>query len=774
MSHDPYRLRILTMLKHGRLVELVRVDGRGVDILLEQRENPDEVVAKNARKALLNLNNPDGVNRLCAIWEKEREERLEELIIRGGHMAAAPRHLKILTQVKQGRLEGPVEEDGDGVDILLDLRWDRDPVVADNARSALLNLNNPEGVDHLCAMWAKTRARLLEMLLQEGGHAASAPAPLRILTLLKQSRLKELSGEDAEGVDILLALRKDRDVVVAKNAKRALFGLREQKGVNHLCELWEKERDGELEELVVKGGCVATSPARLRVLTSLKQGELKGLAGANEKDVDVLIDTFLPDPWSHRDKVMVENGKKALSGLTKQESVNHLCATWEKNRDYKLKDIILKCGYIASAPLDLMVRTSFLQDRKPKGDLSLKILEDCLSDNEVKIAQGAAKYILMTGDDDLMKRLWSFVLENLNYLPFVRGLHLKGWRPADDSDRALFYLLADDLERYHEIDVGHALLRHWHVNGSPALKKAIAFRIRESGDDRLLDIFSTARDNAKKIATESEVDLLIETLAKKRDFEKMFSLLPLACYHQGARIVNIIRRAGWRAPAGQCAGLQERLEAIIPGNEESISPSPDAMTIYKEYRPILMGGKTPPLNEKGLLAWTEDEYDFKCRGAALVALAERNSPKLSRAANRASSDVYWEVRMAAAAAELLHPGTLSPENKELLENDNIYWVRSLLALPISGRLIDLTPAELEKIKLKKPAPGNRPYDPENFFGMTMEINPAAEYLLTLAEFLGVDVDVSREFPRTEEELDLEFEADDEGSGEGRLRFFLVR
>ncbi len=774
MSHDPYRLKILTLLKRGRMVELVRMDGRGVDILLEQRDNPDEVVADNARNALLNLNNPEGVNRLCAKWEEDRDEYLEELMIQGGGAATAPRHLKIISLLKLGRLEDIVEENRDGVDILLGLRWDQDEVVAKNARKGLVGLKNPEGVNHLCAMWAKTRARLLESLLVHGDHVATTPLRLRILTLLKQSMLKELAGMDGEGVDILLALRMDRDEIVAKNAKNALLGLTEQKGVDRLCHLWEKDRDGDLEKLVVRGGYVATQPPRLKIYTMLKQGELKGLAGVNKDGVDQLLDAFLPDPWSHRDKVMVQNAQKALRGLKRQESINRLCASWENNRDYKLKDIILKSGYIASTPLELMVRTSFLQDRKPKSELPRSILEGCLADNEVKIAQGAAKYILMTGEKGMMKRLWNFVLENLNYLPFIRGLHLKGWRPEEPSDRALFYLLADDIEKYHDIDVGHALLRHWHDTGTPALKKAIAFRIRESGDARLLDIFRTGRGNAKKIATESEVDVLIETLAKKQSFEKLFNLMPLACYHQGARIINVIRRAGWRAPCDPGRALQERLEAIIPKNMENISPSPDAMTIYKEYRPILMGGATPPQNEKGVLAWADDEYDFKCRGAAIIALAERNSPKLSEVANRASTDVYWEVRMAAAAAELLHPGTLSQENKTLLEKDNIYWVRSLLILPTSGRLIDLTPAELEKIKLKKPAPGNRPYDPESFFGMTMEINPAAEYLLTLAEFLGVDVDVSKEFAFESSEMDMEFEADDDEAGSGRLRFFLVR
>ncbi len=774
MSHDPFRLKILTLLKRGRMVELVQINGRGVDILLEQRDNPDEVVVENARNALLNLKNPEGVNRLIARWEEDRDEYLEELMFQGEHAATAPRHLKIISLLKQDRIGDIVGENRDGVDILLDLRWDRDEVVADNARKALVGLINPEGVNHLCAMWAKTRARLLEMLLLQGDHAATAPLHLRILTLLKQSRLKELAGLDAEGVDILLALRSDRDDVVAKNTGGALLGLTEQKGVNRLCGLWEKERNGDLEEIVVRGKYIATQPPRLKILTSLKQGRLEGLAGINKEEVDLLLKTFLPDPWSHRDKVMVQNAQKALGQLTKQESIDRLCSSWQRNRDYKLKNIILKSGSIASEPLELMVRTSFLQDRKPRKEAPRRILETCLADNEVKIVQGAAKYILMTGDPTMMTRLWDFVLENLNYLPFIRGLHLKGWRPEEPSERALFFLLANDIEKYHEIDVGHALLRQWHDSGSPALKKAIAFRIRESGDARLLDIFRTGRGNAKKIATESEVDVLIETLAKKQDYEKLFSLLPLACYHQGARIIDIIRRSGWRAPDDQGRALQERLEGLIPQNTGNISPSPDAMTIYKEYRPILMGGTTPPQNENGLLAWAEDEYDFKCRGAAIIALAERNSPKLPEVANRASTDVYWEVRMAAAAAELLHPGTLGPENKELLEKDNIYWVRALLILPTSGRLIDLTPTELEKIKLKKPAPGNRPYDPENFFGMTMEINPAAEYLLTLAEFLGVDVNVSKEFAMDSSDMNMEFEADDEGSGGGRLRFFLVR
>ncbi len=60
------------------------------------------------------------------------------------------------------------------------------------------------------------------------------------------------------------------------------------------------------------------------------------------------------------------------------------------------------------------------------------------------------------------------------------------------------------------------------------------------------------------------------------------------------------------------------------------------------------------------------------RSAALILPAESRSLTLPDAANLACGDAYRQVHMAAAAAELLRSGTLTPANRALLSDVHVF------------------------------------------------------------------------------------------------------
>ncbi len=152
--------------------------------------------------------------------------------------------------------------------------------------------------------------------------------------------------------------------------------------------------------------------------------------------------------------------------------------------------------------------------------------------------------------------------------------------------------------------------------------------------------------------------------------------------------------------------------------------------------------QTVPDDEETLISWLGDEWDFRKRSAALITLVERGYKQLSEAVNNACADPYWQARMAAAGAELLKPGSLSPANRVFLEQDHVYWVRALLNMPKSGRLVNLGPQGLEVLKMVgiRRDPENRPDGPDDFIELIKRFIPESEkaYLLTLGEFLGTD------------------------------------
>ena len=333
-------------------------------------------------------------------------------------------------------------------------------------------------------------------------------------------------------------------------------------------------------------------------------------------------------------------------------------------------------------------------------------------------------------------------------------------QPDDPAGRALFYFLDDNLEAYHDIDFEQSYLRQWYETGSDELKEAIGSRIRKSGDTQLLSVFKTNRGGRKKSPGEKDVDIQIDVLLRNNEYSETFNLLPQATCVQGKYIIAGIKQAGWENPDTVGRELQKRLEAVIFENETNQDlPSSFAMSIFKDFRIMFIGDQKVPEDEETLLSWLGDEGDFRKRSAALITLAERGYKQLPDAVNDACSDQYWQVRMAAAGAELLKPGSLSPVNKVFLEQDHVYWVQALFNMPYSGRLVDLGPQGLEELKGIKNDSRHKPDGPDDFIDLAKRFISVAEkeYLLTLGEYLGTDSSWSEDIAYDAGDMDVEIE-----------------
>lgn len=431
-----------------------------------------------------------------------------------------------------------------------------------------------------------------------------------------------------------------------------------------------------------------------------------------------------------------ENGKvreaarQALCSL-RGDAIDRLCSLWAETRNKELDSIIIECRDMVSQPPLIQAMISFLiKEKKENGDY---------------------------------ENLWSVAKEHPASIA-TELIKESKWFPKEPSERVLFYFLANDLEKYHDIDPEQSYLRAWYESGGQTLKAAIASRIRKSGDARLLPIFRTQRGSRKKKLSHDEVELQTDILSKAKNYPELFRLLPFAGFEQGVRIIGKLKETGWRNPEQRGRELQERLDDILSKVETQKAPSSYAHVIYQDFRPMFLGGESPPKDETTLLSWVEEKDNFRRRSASVILLAERGSPKLPAAANKASGDAYWQVRMSAAAAELLRPGILSPANKALLGQDHVYWVQAIMKMPQAGSFAEITPEAMEELKRigKRTDPKVKPTDADDFFTLIRGFIPTVDrqYFLTLAEYLTTDVMVSEEVAYEPGMTDVEIELED--------------
>jgi hypothetical protein len=638
-------------------------DPQVVGPLLQALADPKEKVRQASSQALLQLKG-QAVDHICQLWHETRASEIEKIIKEAGYIAAGPEHLKLRTTFLHDR--NPSEKPPGS--LLLQLLHDPDPVIFKKTAQHLLGIDDPnvvapllhclkdrnkpvqkaalqallclrgKAIDQLCIAWESNRDLISRNIITRAGYVASQPESLLVQTTYLHGR----APQEKPPVSLLLALLRDPDESIINAAARDLVGTRDAGAVEPLLEM-------------------LTSP---------------------------------PEDALHK------TAHHILSNM-KGEAVDKLCAIWDETRNPDIKEIIQLSGYCATFP-ERLKRLTFLLNKTPCAELAtFEQIKSYLLDHDEDVCATALHQLLEKNNEDVNELLWDLIVANPNAI-FQKILYKMNWYPRDFRKRSLFYFLyADDIEKYFDIDYEQTHLHYWNETTSKDLtnkdlNNCISSKIREVGDARLLSIFKNKR--IKFGIHSSEVDTEIEILAKNNEYEKLFSLLLFCDYQQCIKIMNLISKTEWLHPNKYFRELQKKLTSLMKIENANFKPkpSPFACQLYKDFRPMFFN-EVPPIDERNPSGWLEDSHSFRRRGAALISLAENSSSLLKEAANVACADEYWQVRMAAGIAEILVPGTLYQKNREKLEEDHVYWVQALFKLPKNDRLHSFTPNNIERL-----------------------------------------------------------------------------
>ncbi|MCR4413935.1 MAG: hypothetical protein NUV77_16085, partial [Thermoguttaceae bacterium] len=198
------------------------------------RSRDDDVQAV-ARAALARLSTQPCIDAVVMTWVSRRHAVLEALVVGCGWVAERPVDAFVLSALKVGKLDPLARATGEVLATLWKATDDVDPVIARHAKEALGSLQDQGAIDAMCALWARTRAAVLEEAIVCRGHVATGPLAVRVLTALKAGRIELLWHLGAEVVDPLLDALADQDPSIARAAEQALRGLRSAEAQDALC-----------------------------------------------------------------------------------------------------------------------------------------------------------------------------------------------------------------------------------------------------------------------------------------------------------------------------------------------------------------------------------------------------------------------------------------------------------------------------------------------------------------------------------------------------------
>ena len=165
MASSPAALRVLSALKCGALDLLAQSDAEVIAHLVAALQDADAVIRKNAMAVLRGLKNPDAVDALCARWSERRDEQLGQIVTQCKYVASRPATLRVLSGLKCGALDHPMQSDAEAIAPLVAALQDADLGIRKNAMAVLRGLRNPDAVDALCARWSEQRDEQLGQIV---------------------------------------------------------------------------------------------------------------------------------------------------------------------------------------------------------------------------------------------------------------------------------------------------------------------------------------------------------------------------------------------------------------------------------------------------------------------------------------------------------------------------------------------------------------------------------------------------------------------------------
>lgn len=356
-------------------------------------------------------------------WAESRAPRLAELLATGGVPSGAPVEDSVLAGLK---FAGPAALADAGPEAAPTLRAalrDPDPDVAGNARAVLVAASDQDLIDAIAAAWAEQRDELLADVLLQGGHVASKPVQVRVLTALLSGGIGALDAMGADAVAHLTAAAGDADLRIRQSAHDALRQLSNPAAQAEVCR--------------------------------------QALAGSSEAKAVAIDAGYLPSDDRERALFLF---------LTEQ---------WQRYGQLDFDGRLLASAY-QSVGAELQARVRRLLRASGRADALRVLLGGDRRQRVRAMTRDEAEFLISSLERaGSWQRLWSLVFE----LPFASALKIIprleriGWKPDRSDDSAVFDRLrhavakgishqAHDVGRYLPVAV-HRATAHFdgRVNG---------------------------------------------------------------------------------------------------------------------------------------------------------------------------------------------------------------------------------------------------------------------------------------------------------------------
>ena len=253
----------------------------------------------------------------------------------------------------------------------------------------------------------------------------------------------------------------------------------------------------------------------------------------------------------------------ALGKLRNQNCIDAVCEVWADTRHRDLAHLLVKKNWIASEPVELRVITA-LKVNQPQmitnGDEEIvEPLLNAFKDRDSEIANRASECAIIFDKPEYQESLCRLVIEQDH--PIARQVAIKAqYAPSEPSQKALFYFISEQWDKYETLDYEHSLLEKVYELGNEKLRKQIAEKVKQSGRAEWVQIVAGGRKGQRlEKMTDAEWEATLDILCNNKQWEEMWRLAQKAPAVWSKKLLQNLKQVSWMPSVEEDLGVLEKL-----------------------------------------------------------------------------------------------------------------------------------------------------------------------------------------------------------------------
>ncbi|MCP4538601.1 MAG: hypothetical protein GY832_15820 [Chloroflexi bacterium] len=278
------------------------------------------------------------------------------------------------------------------------------------------------------------------------------------------------------------------------------------------------------------------------------------------------------------DKRVRDIALDALRKLTEWRRVSAACAVWAELRHPDLTTLLMEREWVASKPPEVRVLTALKVGQidvvTGGGEKIVEPLAWACRDADPVIAERARQALRELRRKEAQQALCCLLIERDH--PYAQEAAVAAkYKPKNEQQRALFFFLTEQWDRYEGLDFDRQLLRAAYAMADAELRRRIQRRLRAAGRTDFLTVIAgdDYLDRAAE-ATHAELELLVQTLITNSEWPLLWKLVFEVPFTWSVRIVTMLTDSGWTPDRGEDPVVLSELISLtrqgLPTSEQEI------------------------------------------------------------------------------------------------------------------------------------------------------------------------------------------------------------